>query len=142
MPTHGTAGDPTYVVAEDMRALPRELRKEMRPKLRKAGEVVVRDARARARWSTRIPGTIRIRTSFRVHRESVEVIAGGKRAPHARPYEGLSRDPFRHPLFGNREAWVSQPARPFLLPAAKAKRGEVDAAIKEAFDAAPKGIGF
>lgn len=134
--------DPTYAVAADMRALPVELRKAVRPRIKTAGQVVVTDAQSRSGWSTRIPATIRVRTSFRVDRESVEVIAGGPKTPHARPYEGTRGATFRHPMFGNREVWITQTARPFLLPAAKAKRGEVDGLMQAAFADAPKGIGF
>jgi hypothetical protein len=136
------SGDPTYVVAEDMRNLPEALRKKVRPKIRQAVEIVAADARTRAGWSSRIPATVRIRTSFRTDREQVSVDAGGKNAPHARPYEGLGRNPFRHPVYGNREVWVPQAARPFLMPAARAHRATVDGLLQAAFAEAAQGIGF
>ena len=51
---------------------------------------------------------------------SVSVTAGGKRAPEAVVLEhGGVEGTFRHPVFGNRDVWVSQKARPFLAPAFK-----------------------
>lgn len=135
------SGDPTYVVAADMQALPVELRKAVRPKIRQAAEVIVADAKGRAGWSGRIPATIRVRTSFRTDRESVEVIAGGPTAPHARPYEGTKGAVFKHPVYGG-SVWVTQSARPFLLPAGRAHRGTVDGLLQAAFAEAASGIGF
>jgi hypothetical protein len=136
--------DPTVVIARDMRALPEETRKAVRPKIRKAGEIVAGDAKQRADWSSRIPGTVRVRTSFQADREKVQVVAGGAGAPHARPYEGIATqgDSFRHPVHGNREVWVSQDKRPFIFPAAEAKGEEVTGLIRAALDDAAQGIGF
>lgn len=136
------SGDPTYIVAEDLRRLPTEHRKAVRPKLVKAGESVVRDARARAGWSDRIPGTVKMKVSFRFDREQVLIVAGGPSAPHARPFEGMSRDPFRHPVYGNREVWVPEPARPYLLPAGRAHRAEIDGLMRSVMAEAAAAIGF
>lgn len=139
----GGAGDPLAVIARDMRALPEEARKAVRPALRRAGMVVAREATVNASWSSRIPGTIRVSTSFRLNREGVEVRAGGPSAPHARPYENLG-DPgiFRHPVYGNREVWVSQTARPFLFKAARSTEGTVTVMITETMDDVAQSLGF
>lgn len=136
--------DPAVVIARDMRKLPEETQKAVRPKLRAGGELVAADARVRAGWSSRIPGTVRVRTSFREDREKVSVIAGGSGAPHARPYEGIATqgDTFRHPVYGNREVWVAQDKRPFIFPAAEAKGEEVTGLIRAALDDAAASIGF
>lgn len=136
--------DPAVVIARDMRKLPEETRKTVRPKLRAGGEIVAADARRRADWSSRIPGSVRVRTSFQESQEKVQVIAGGSGAPHARPYEGVasSGSTFRHPVYGDREVWVSQEKRPFLFPAAEAKGDEVTGLVRAALDDAAASIGF
>jgi hypothetical protein len=143
MPSRYSAGgDPMAVIARDMRALPEEARKAVRPALRKAGMVVAREAQVNASWSSRIPGTIRVVTSFRVNREGITVRAGGASAPHARPYENLG-DPgaFRHPVHGN-DWWVSQTARPFLFKAARSTEGTVTAMVTETMDEVAQSLGF
>jgi hypothetical protein len=137
------AGDPLVVIARDMRALPEEARKAVRPALRKAGMVVAREAMVNASWSSRIPGTIRVVTSFRVNREGITVRAGGSAAPHARPYEHLGEPgAFRHPVYGNREVWVSQTARPFLFKAARSTEGTVTEMVLETMDEVAQSLGF
>lgn len=142
-------GDPTVTIEADMRALPFEARKAARPKLRKAGENIVGTARILAGWSTRIPPTIRVRTSFRVDREGVTIIAGGPKAPHARPYEGTGGKPsFKHPVHANPNQsrnewhWVDQATRPFLLPAARMNSAATTALMVEALGEAAREIGF
>ncbi len=146
MPSRYSAGggvDPMVVIARDMRALPGEARRAVRPALRKAGQVVATEAKVNASWSSRIPGTINVVTSFRLNREGVTVKAGGAGAPHARPYENLGEPgTFRHPVYGNREVWVTQAARPFLFPAARASEGTVTAMMAETMDDVAQSLGF
>jgi hypothetical protein len=132
------------IIARDMRNLPEETRKAVRPKLVKAGQLVSADAKRRASWSSRIPGTVRVRTSFQENRENVKVLAGGPGAPHARPYEGLSvmGDVFRHPVYGNKENWVSQETRPYLFPAAEANQIQAAELISSALTDAATALGF
>lgn len=136
--------DPAEQIAEDLRKLPAETRKALRPQVREAGEVVAADARRRAGWSTRIPGTIRVRTSLREDRVGVQVMAGGPLAPHARPYENVASrgNTFRHPLFGDRSVWVSQEERPFLFPAAQAGEAQSLALVRTALDTVAVSLGF
>lgn len=131
---------PADVIANDLRRLPMQTRKALRPKLRKAGEITAQAVKANASWSKRIPGTTRVRTSFRLDGEGVEVVVGGPRAPHARLYEG-PKD-FRAPLFGNRRHWYRHGARPFLRPAAKATEGQATALMRQALDETGSALGF
>lgn len=135
--------DPFTQIARDMRALPEETRKAVRPRLRKAGQIVQSRAQHNASWSSRIPATIKVVTSFRKNREGVTVRAGSPSAPHARPFEGLSSrgDTFRHPVYGN-DWWVAQPTRPFLFTAAEASQAEVTAEVRAALDDAAASLGF
>lgn len=144
-----TVDIPTQIAA-DMRALTPETRKAVRPKLREAGRMVVEDAKGRASWSTRIPPTIRMATSFREDREGVTITAGNKATPHARPYEDVpGRGQFRHPVHANSKnftrkgwAWVTQTSRPFLFPAAMANEAAATAMIRSALDDAANSLGF
>jgi hypothetical protein len=127
----------------DMGRVPDDLRKRLRPKLREAGRIVADDAKLRSSWSTRIPRAIRVATSFTKTRPGVSVIVNKNKAPHARPFEhGGDPGTFRHPVFGNREVWVSQRARPFLEPALEAKGDEAGRRITEAVDETTRDAGF
>ena len=132
-------------IALDMQRLPEEVRKAIRPELRAIGNAVAQDAKVRSSWSGRIPGTIRVHASFRLDREGVIVIAGGKAAPHARLYESPSGHAyFRHPVFktAKRNKWVSQQTRPFLFPAALAREAATTEAVLTALSAAASAVGF
>lgn len=99
-----------------------QLARRLRTGLRKGGELVATDARAFSSWSSRIPKSIRVESRG----SRVDVVAGDEDAPHAAPFEHLGfPGQFRHPVFGNREVWVSQAARPFLTPAARVNGSRV-----------------
>lgn len=92
----------------------------LRDGLRAAGELVAADARSRASWSSRIPGSIAVK----VRAGYAEVSAGGGGAPHAAAYEHEGRTGvFRHPVNAwarhdrGEWVWANNPARPFLGPA-------------------------
>jgi len=105
----------------------------MRPALQKAAKPIVDDAKRRAgMWSTRIPDAI----SLSVRKNGVMIRVSGQKAPHARPYEGIvgNRKKFRHPVFGDRERWVEQRTRPFLIPAVNAHRREVTVEVARIID--------
>jgi len=116
--------------AKALRVAEPALAKGLRLAYRAAGDEVASDARRRADYSTRIPGSIRVRTT---QTAAVSVIAGGPQALDAAPLEhqGLPGS-FRHPVFGNRAVWVDQTARPFLHPALEAKGEEAKAAVAAA----------
>lgn len=128
-------------LVRDFGKLSPELRKELRPALLRGARPILDQARANASWSTRIPKATRIGAKFQKRRGGVVIITSAKRAPHARPFEGLSGSPFKHPVFWPRRrlmvfgkerpnakfgsTWVAQAARPFLFPAVEAKGGAV-----------------
>ncbi len=94
------------------------IRKSVNTALREGAELVAIEARLISSWSSRIPGSIRVAGAG----TRVLVKAGGAKAPHAAPFEHHGQPgTFRHPVYGNRQVWVSQKARPFLLPAAVKK---------------------
>lgn len=130
-------------LVRDLGKIPPDIRKELRPAIRKVGDVVVQDARRRASWSTRIPGAIRIGINFSSgSRAGVTVVGSVAKAQHLRVYEHLGfKAPFRHPVYG-RNVWVSQMARPFLFPAVAAHAEDVDKAIGEVIDKVARAHGF
>ena len=135
-PHASQSGIPIYADTQQVSRLARALARAApeawaacRVSLRAAGMIVADDARGRASFSTRIPGSIRVRTG----RGNVRVVAGGPTAPDAAPLENKGQSGnFRHPVWGNREVWVDQPARPFLAPALDAHREEVAQLMEDA----------
>lgn len=106
-----------------------ELKQRLRPAMRNVGETIRRDMQHRASYSSRIPGAIRMTTSFSAKSGGVKFRVDAKKAPHARALErgNLSgrHSTFRHPVFArssNRADWVwtTQATRPFFFPALKA----------------------
>lgn len=138
--------DSVRLLARDLGRIPLELRQELRPRLKEAGEVIASEARSNASWSTRIPGAIRVQALFGRLTGGVVVKVDRNKAPHARALEGitarrgaLSRTTggtFRHPVFGDRDVWVDQPTRPFLAPAVVAKQGDTRDRVADAVRAA------
>lgn len=96
------------------------------------------EARRNASWSTRIPKAIGKTVSAR----RIGLVARVANAPHARPFEGISGPTFRHPVFGNRQVWVTQAARPFLKPAVESKRDEFMEAAGDAVEGAARATGW
>lgn len=109
------------IEATDFAALQRDLKKAnvdalklFRDAAKKGGDKVATAARAAiSGTSQRISDSIRVLAN----NKGVQIKAGGAKAPHAAPFENEGKSgTFRHPVFGNRNVWVSQPAHPYLLP--------------------------
>jgi hypothetical protein len=124
--------------AKALRKGSKHLNRELRKRLRKAGEIMAVEARSIAsEHSEKIPPTVKVRVAG----ATVAVVAGGEKAPIAGLFElgntgnksksaSASRGgKFRHPVFGNRENWVDQDMHPFLLPAAEATKVEAQKEI-------------
>lgn len=120
----------------DLSRVPEATRGGLRKAVRAAGQSTLDEARANASWSSRIPGALTMRVSLAGNNPGVVVLARASVAPHARPYEGIISDPFQHPVYGNRNAWVPQAARPFLFPAAEANAEPFRQGVRDAVDAA------
>nr|MDT0660865.1 hypothetical protein [Micromonospora sp. DSM 115978] len=138
----------TGEVVADLSGIPREVRRGLRPALQQTGEAVAQDARRRASWSRRIPGAIRVKVLYGKRTQGVVVTVARRRAPHARPFEGIggrrsgSAATFRHPLFGNAQRWYTQATRPFLHPAAQAKAAVTRRLVVRVVDDAARAHGF
>lgn len=138
----GSAG--VRLLARNLEGIPKDVRKELRPRLRRAVEPIRAAAQSNASWSSRIPASIKISTSFSGSVSGgVFLRAAAAVAPHARPFENQGKPgTFRHPVFGNREVWVPQRARPFLFPAVRAGRDRVIGAVEDAINDAAASAGF
>lgn len=121
---------------EQFRDVPKELRPAIRRAVGLAARAFVLDVAQDAAWSSRIPAAVRTQTSFSQKKPGVRVFVDAKKAPHARPYEGMAKGgnaaQFRHPVYGNRQAWVSQATRPFFRPNVEKHRDQVLDAIETA----------
>ncbi|MGH3834192.1 MAG: HK97 gp10 family phage protein [Pseudonocardiaceae bacterium] len=116
----------------DLKRFEPAVSKQFRTRLRKAVEVVAKDAQRRAPKKS---GKLAKGIGPSVTNTGARLLS---KAPHARIQEFGGR----HPVFGNRENWVFQPARPHIFPAVDAGREEVNTEALAALDDAIKGIGF
>lgn len=117
--------------ARDLKRAEPQLAKKLRTNLKAAGELVAQDACQRAGFSSRIPQNIKVGVAG----NKIRVYVPANKAPEAKPLEHGGRGgKFRHPVYGNRENWVAQDARPFLRPALLARRALVIVAAKKAVD--------
>lgn len=120
-------------LAKDLRAASPAAWKACRLALRAVAVPVAQDAQARAGFSRRIPGSIKIRTA----RGNVKIVAGGAAAPNASPIENKGKGFIRHPVFGDRKDWTAKNSRPaFLAPAMDAHREASAQGIEDAVMAA------
>ncbi|EYR64650.1 hypothetical protein N866_07175 [Actinotalea ferrariae CF5-4] len=123
------------VTTDKLRRISPELRRALRPRLRAAGQITLAQAQANASWSRRIPRALSLQVSFAARNPGVAIVADASSAPHARPLEGILRDPFRHPVFGRDDVpWVTQATRPFLRPAARSTGAQVVDEVSRAID--------
>lgn len=111
------------ILIRDLGAIPPAVQKTMRPAVLKVGRPVLAQMRANAGWSRRIPAATSMTASGTS--SGVQFRVNATRAPHARPYEGLSGSPFRAPLFGDREHWYPHDARPFFYRAVEQHADQV-----------------
>jgi hypothetical protein len=121
------------------------IRRNIRAAVQTSGAGIVAKARANASWSTRIPGSIRMRVSFAARGAGVTVVSSKRAAPHGRPYEmgskGTSGE-LRHPVFGHRDRWVPEATRPFFFPAVAEATPEMLRAMDKAITDAVREAGF
>lgn len=128
---------------EDFGKIPPDLRKELRPAIRKGATPILDQMRSNASWSTRIPRATKISTSLAGSNPGVSIVVNARQAPHARVYEhGGSPGNFRAPLFGDRNRWFAHRARPFFYRAVDQKGDEVVKAVADAIDTVAKRHGF
>jgi hypothetical protein len=117
------------------------LDKDMREGVKAAGQGAVDAVRREAAWSSRIPAATRLKISFGARSAGVTVVTDARRAPEARPLNhGEKPGTFRHPVYGHRDRWVAQPARPFFQAAGEAP--EISEQIRAVLDHVAFHAGF
>lgn len=117
----------------DLRKFSPELGKQLRRELRAAVKLVTDEARRLAPKKTgKLSKGIRPRVS-----------SGGDAALESKdPAARIVEWGGRHPLFGNTDKWVFQPAQPHIFPAIKAKRDDFEKAALDAIEHAAREAGF
>lgn len=102
----------------ELKAMEGSLQVELRRGIREAAAPMVAAVKANASWSSRIPGAVKAKPAFTARRAGVTIQVNAGAAPEARPLENLGKGGmFRHPVYGNRQNWASQAARPFFFSA-------------------------
>lgn len=128
-----------YVTSEDLTRLGRHLKeadkvllKELRTGLKRAVMPAVEEAKRKSSWSRRIPGAIKPRVAFPKKGAQIGITVSRKAAPHARAYENTGKPgSFEHFVFGRRNEVVTQPARPFFLPAMVHAKADVERVVDQ-----------
>jgi hypothetical protein len=123
---------------------PPDLRKEMRPMLRKSGEQAMLRARSNFSWSSRIPKAIKVSVTFSKRTAGIRLTGNKRIAPHMRAYENLGRHGFfRAPTGTPPEPWVRHRSRPgFFRAADVALAKDLDRKIGEIVDTTARKHGF
>jgi hypothetical protein len=110
------------------------LQVELRRAVTAAAGPMVEAVKQSAAWSSRIPAAVRAKPSFTAKRAGVSIVVDASKAPEGRPLEhGGAAGQFRHPVFGHRNNWVEQPARPFFY-AALERSAATEVAMRAAMD--------
>lgn len=123
--------------------MPKEIKAELRPLLRKTGQAALVAVKGNASWSQQIPRATRLQISLAGKRPGVAVVTNRHRAPHARPIEHRGKPGrFRHPLFGDRDTWVTQTAQPFMTEEAPKWQEAVRDGIGEIVDQVARRHGY
>ena len=151
----------------DLKAAGNGLPVALRRGLNKAAEPCAEGVRRAASWSTRIPGAVKVKTSFAARGAKVVVIVDPKIAPEAAALNNKDRDgTFRHPVFadaskprdvrvrwfasakarhlvtGGGWTWVEQPARPFMRSGAMSGADQAEQQMLQAIDELIRQAGF
>jgi hypothetical protein len=156
-PKTSISGTPIVADVAELRALARDLArvapeaaKGLQKGMASAGQVIAANAKQRASYSKRIPGSIKVR----VARGNVKVSAGGEAAPNAAPIENRGKGFIRHPIYltydqahsgddAYKGRWTEKNSHPaFLAPALDATAVEVAELIADAqLEAVQRAIG-
>lgn len=110
----------------DFAKMSKENKSYLRKNMKKIATPTLHKIQGSASWSTRIPGSTKIKTGFTARFTGVRIETDKNVSPHARPYEHAGEPGMvRHPVWADESkdrklwTWVSQPARPYMLPSAR-----------------------
>lgn len=136
-------------LARTFGVLPTELKVALKPAVLEAAELIAGQTRENAGFSSYLPGAVSTAASFAgggAGGGAVVKVAerGYPHAGFARVFEGNGVSPtaFRHPVFGNTNAWVTAVTHPFLGPAVEQETPEAVAVIAEAVASVAAANGF
>jgi hypothetical protein len=134
-------------LARTFGVIPGELKSALKPAVLKAANLIGDKAEGNAGFSSYIPGAVSVSASFSGSGGGAVVKVAERGYPHAgevRTYEGngVSPTPFRHPVYGNTNAWVTAMTHPFLGPAVEEEREPAIGIIAEAVAAVARANGF
>lgn len=133
------AGSAFHVKVDGLRELRADLKRvdatlprELNQRLKKSAEPVRALASSKAPKRTgRLAGSIKVRTrGSRVYLSS------------SLPYAKVVHFGMRHPLFGMKTSWYSNPARPFLRDAVAAKAGDIQRDVADTVEDLMRSAGF
>lgn len=109
----------------DFAKISKENKTYLRRNMKKIATPTLHKIQGSASWSTRIPGSTKIKTGFTARFAGVRIETDRNVSPHARPYEHAGQPGmYRHPVYGDESkdrklwTWVSAPARPYMYPSA------------------------
>lgn len=109
---------------KDLRVLDKTAGRRITKAMKQAAQFVADDAKVKAAWSTRIPGTVKVSAN----QKRIILRAGGPKAPHADVYEFGGR----HPLFGDRSRWYPVDPRKYMTPARNQNIDRLSVALMDA----------
>lgn len=116
----------------DLGRLPPDLRRELRPAIKRGAQPMLQAMHSNASWSSRIPPATKLTSKLTGSGAGVSIVTNVRQAPHARVYENQGAAGFfRAPLFGDRERWYPHRARPFFKPAIDRHGAEISDAIAQ-----------
>ena len=131
------------------RAFATATRKRVRTAITGSGSRLVSRVKGNASWSSRIPGAVKLQTSFSTRNSTVKIVVDAKKAPHARPLENgtpkSGAGVLRHPVYDSAHPatrWASMATRPFFFPAASAEAPVVQKDMENALDLIARDAGF
>lgn len=152
MPTGGTSAEAVTLTVTssdlsklyaDLKGVEGNLRVELRHGVVAGMKPMQAAVKSAASFSTRIPGSIKTKTSFSARKASVAIFADPNIAPEAAPINNKGKGgTFRHPVYGNRDVWVSEKARPFFTEPIRAHLPDAERAILAAMDTVARKAGF
>lgn len=123
--------------------LPADLRKEMRPLLKKSGDRALAKARQNSQWSRRIPGSLRVVVSLTKRSAGVSLTSNRLKAPHGRPFANLGKAGFfRVPTGKDPLPYARVAARPWFFDAGEGMTRDIDEQIGKIVDSVARSHGF
>lgn len=135
---------------QDLKVAGDGLQIDLRRQIKKAGDGLVSAVKKEASWSSRIPGAVKVKTSFGAKNAGVTVYVDAGKAPEAAPLNNQGNSgTFRHPVFPDAAGqirqqwtWVSQRAQPFFDGPIAREGNNTLALIQEVIDDFAARAGF